>query len=58
MEKFCLKIDDKIFIDRDGKVFELLINYLRNEGRVFPKFTNDHDLKMFVAELEFWQIKN
>jgi hypothetical protein len=24
------RIGDKIFIDRDGKTFELLINYLRN----------------------------
>jgi len=24
------RIGDKIFIDRDGRTFELLINYLRN----------------------------
>jgi hypothetical protein len=25
------KIDDKVFLDRDGKSFQYLVNYLRND---------------------------
>lgn len=32
------KIGDKIFLDRDGRTFEHLINYLRNNGVVYPNF--------------------
>jgi hypothetical protein len=33
------RIDDEVFLDRDGKTFETLVNYLRNDRRVFPEFT-------------------
>ena len=32
------KIDDEVFLDRDGKTFETLVNYLRNDRKVFPEF--------------------
>jgi len=32
------KVDGEVFLDRDGKTFETLINYLRNERKVFPEF--------------------
>jgi hypothetical protein len=31
-------IDDEVFLDRDGKTFEALVNYLRNDRKVFPEF--------------------
>lgn len=30
------RIGDQIFIDRDGKIFEYLINYLRNNCKILP----------------------
>lgn len=45
------KVGDKIFIDRDGKSFEHLINYLRNNGLIYPKFQSASEEKMFLAEL-------
>jgi len=32
------QINDEVFLDRDGKTFETLVNYLRNERKVFPEF--------------------
>ena len=31
--------DGSIFLDRDGKIFGYLVNYLRNNRRVYPEFT-------------------
>jgi len=50
------KIGDKIFIDRDGKTFEHLINYLRNNGVVYPNFQSTAEEKLFLTELQFWSI--
>ena len=52
------KVGDKIFIDRDGKTFEHLVNYLRNNGLVYPKFQSESEEKMFLAELQFWNINS
>ena len=51
-------VDDKIFLDRDGKTFQNLINYLRNDCVIYPKFETDYDEKMFKAELSYWNIQN
>ena len=32
--------EGEIFVDRDGKIFELLANYLRNERQVYPDFSD------------------
>lgn len=52
------KIDDEVFIDRDGKTFELLINYLRNDRDVFPEFVDKNTQNMFMKELHYWGIEN
>lgn len=51
------KIGEKYFIDRDGKTFTELVNYLRNRCQVYPRFESEHDEKMFQAELRFWGLK-
>lgn len=33
------KVDEEVFLDRDGRTFETLVNYLRNDRKVFPEFT-------------------
>ena len=50
------KIDDEVFLDRDGKTFETLVNYLRNERKVFPEFVEKNQENHFFKELHFWGI--
>jgi hypothetical protein len=52
------KVDDSIFLDRDGKTFQTLINYLRNDRKIYPEFENQNDQRLFVEELNFWGIKD
>lgn len=44
-------IDDKVFLDRDGETFKLLINYLRNEQELEPEFDTKNQEVMFYKEL-------
>lgn len=48
--------DDEVFLDRDGKTFETLINYLRNDRKIFPDFTTKQEETMFFKELHYWNI--
>jgi len=50
------KIDDEVFLDRDGKTFETLVNYLRNDRKVFPEFEDKNRENYFFKELHFWGI--
>lgn len=52
-----VKQDGKIFLDRDGETFLSLVNYLRNNREVFPKFVSKDEEQMFTKELEFWDMK-
>lgn len=36
----------------------MLINYLRNQCMVYPKFETDYDEKMFKAELRYWGLED
>ena len=51
------KVDNEIFIDRDGSTFETLVNYLRNERKIFPEFSEKNSEKMFFKELQYWDIE-
>lgn len=51
------KVDDEVFLDRDGVTFELLVNYLRNDRKVFPEFTDKNAQNMFFKELQHWDIE-
>ena len=35
---------EEVFLDRDGKTFETLINYLRNDRKVFPEFVEKNSV--------------
>lgn len=52
------KVDNSIFLDRDGLTFQTLVNYLRNDRKVYPEFENANDQKQFTEELNFWGIKD
>ena len=47
---------DKVFLDRDGRSFLHLVNYLRNDRTVFPEYMDKNDEIMFFKELDFWKI--
>ena len=48
------KHNGRIFIDRDGKTFKLLIQYLRN-GKI-PIFEDEKQKQNFNEECDYWQI--
>ena len=50
------KIDEEVFLDRDGQTFQHLVNYLRNDREVFPEFMDRNDEIHFFKELDFWRI--
>ena len=50
------KIGEEVFLDRDGKTFETLVNYLRNDRKVFPEFSDKNTEIHFYKELHFWGI--
>lgn len=52
------KVEDSVFLDRDGKTFQTLINYLRNDRKIYPEFDNQNEQRLFVEELNFWGIKD
>lgn len=44
------------FLDRDGKTFEALLNYLRNDRQQIPKFETKTEDDLFHNEVKFWGI--
>ena len=49
-------IDNEVFLDRDGKTFSHLVNYLRNDRELMPEFYDQNEEKQFYKELEFWKV--
>ena len=50
------KVDDEVFLDRDGTTFEALVNYLRNDRKVSPEFTDKNAENHFYKEMHYWGI--
>lgn len=50
------KIEGEVFLDRDGKTFQYLVNYLRNNREVWPEFMDRNDEIHFFKELEYWKV--
>jgi hypothetical protein len=48
--------DQKIFLDRDGRTFQHLVNYLRNERQTWPEFVDPNDEVQFLKELDWWKV--
>ena len=48
------RIDDAIFLDRNGKIFEAMIDYLRDDRVKMPRFSELNDQIRFTNELKFW----
>lgn len=47
--------DNSIFIDRNGKYFGLILDYLRNNCSL-PEITDEYTQLMFEKELNFWKL--
>ena len=52
------RVDNSIFLDRDGTTFQKLVNYLRNDRKIYPEFENPNDQRLFTEELNYWGIKD
>ena len=50
------KINEEVFLDRDGKTFLNMVNYLRNDREVYPDFMDRNDEVQFMKELDFWKV--
>ena len=48
----------EVFIDRDQKLFETLVQFLRNEREHYPEFDSVKEEIMFAQELQYWKIPN
>jgi hypothetical protein len=47
--------DGSVFIDRNGKYFELVLDYLRNDCSL-PEITDEYTQLMYERELDFWKL--
>ena len=50
------KVNDEVFVDRDGRTFQHLVNYLRNNRETYPEFVDPNDEVQFMKELDFWKV--
>lgn len=50
------KINEEVFLDRDGETFKHVVNYLRNGRTVLPEFTDKNSALLFQKETAFWGI--
>ena len=46
----------EVFLDRNGKIFEALLDYLRNGREELPNFSERFDQQRFEQELKFWGV--
>ena len=52
------KVEDNIFIDRDPKIFEMILNYLRYDCNYIPKDITTEQKRLFEMEVHYWSIGN
>lgn len=53
--KLKFQSDGSIFIDRNGKYFELILDYLRNDCSL-PDLHDEQAQLMFEKELDYWKL--
>ena len=51
-----IKIKPILFLDRDGETFKHVVNFLRNDRRVFPEFADKNAENLFHKEIAFWGV--
>ena len=50
-------VDGFIYLDRDPRIFRLVLLYLRN-GLIIPPFNKIIDKIHFLEELDYWEVPN
>ena len=50
------KSDEEVFLDRDPKIFDMLLNYLRFERNYSPKEVDNETKRLFDMELKHWGV--
>ena len=45
---------DKVFVDRDPRAFKMMVDFIRNNGKLYEE--QEKNFKMLQIELEFWGI--
>ena len=48
--------DEEIFLNRDSKIFEMMLNYLRHDRKYVPAKVDDESLRLFELELKHWGV--
>ena len=46
--------NNKVFVDRDPKAFKMMVDFIRNNGKMYEE--QEKNYKMLQIELEFWGI--
>lgn len=52
------KYDEYIFLDRDPRVFDMVLNHLRNEGRYKPTKVIEDVKVLFDLEIDYWGLRS
>lgn len=56
---FDLKtIDEHVFLERDSKVFDMMLNYLRYDRNYVPKNVDDETKRLFEMEIQHWGVQS
>ena len=46
-----------VFLDRDPKIFDMVLNYLRYDTNYIPKNVNEETKRLFDMEIQYWGIE-
>lgn len=52
------KLDDHVFLDRDPRIFEMVLNYLRYDCKYFPRDVDSETRRIFEMEIHYWELGN
>jgi len=56
--RFNLKtVKDAVYLDRDPKIFEMLLNYLRHNRNYIPQNVDAETKKLFCMEVIHWGVE-
>jgi len=50
-------VNGAVFLDRDPKIFDMVLNYLRYDTHYIPKNVNEEVKRLFDMEIQFWGIE-
>ena len=48
---------ENVFLDKNPKIFDLILNYLRYDGKYQPKNMDAETKNLFEKEILFWKLE-